>query len=459
MPELTPTVYVPIEESNRELHSKLLVTGELLKKSVTVILGRQPMMIGNLPFVPPGVVLFKGMNAMPAYLMHRLPDYGHVSVATDEEVLGLADAFAMSRIMDATIGPVCDKFFAQGQFHADAMAKYIPESAAKIRVVGNARIDLLREPFRERFVREAEEHRAAYGDYVLIDTNLGRINSRWGGSEEVLNVLERVGWLDRNIPQDMEYHNLQIRTEQANVIILRRTLEQLSDLFPKRNFVIRPHPSEREEPWRQAYENYPNVHVTKEGTHVPWLLGSDLMFHTGCTTGLEAEILGVPCMSLLPIEHETLTCSNLLSHQANHCAIGIDEAIATARDFLLGEKTPIVAGRKERLAELAVHVAAMEGPFAYQRVAREILEMLAPVTPRDDFDWVPLDGNRFISNRGQFEARVSNPRGADYSWSKVEIDKLGLEATFADLNGAMGPVVMPEISEVAEGMFKFRPRR
>lgn len=455
---LTPTVYVPIEESSRELHSKLLVTGELLKGGVTVILGRQPMVIGNLPFVPPGVVLFKGMNAMPAYLMRRVVDYGHLSVATDEEVLGVADAVAMSRIMDTTIGPVCDRFFAQGQFHADVMAKYIPECVEKVRVVGNARIDILREPFCERFLREADEHRAAYGDYVLIDTNLGRINSRWGGSEEVLNVLERIGWLDRNVPEDMEYHHRQIQTEQANVTVLRRTLERLSAMFPDRNFVVRPHSSERDEPWRKAYENHRNIHVVNEGTHVPWLLGSDLMLHTGCTTGLEAEVLGVPCLSLLPIEHETLTCSAFLSHQANHCAVGVDDAVSTARALLNGEKTPIVEGRKDRLDALAAHVAAIEGPFAYQGVAHEILEILVSSASRDHFDWQPLNVDRFISTREQYEARASNLRGADYSWSKVEIDQMNLETTFAELIGAVGPLVMPEISEVAQGMFRFRPR-
>ena len=129
---LTPTVYIPIEESNRELHSKILIINELLNSGVATILGRQPMVVGNLPHMPRGVVLFKGMNAMPARLMIRASEIGHLCVATDEEGLGLSEPKTMSRNMDPGIGSVCQRFFAQGPRHAEAMETFIPGTSKEL---------------------------------------------------------------------------------------------------------------------------------------------------------------------------------------------------------------------------------------------------------------------------------------------------------------------------------------
>ena len=458
MSSITATVYVPIEESSRELSSRLLIAGELLKHRVTVILGRQPLVVGNLPYVPPGIVLFKGMNAMPAYLTRRSSELGHVSVATDEEGLGLADQRTMSRHMDPEIGSSCSRFFAHGRHHGDAMARYVAGAADKVRVVGNARLDLLREPFLDAFSAEAREHRATHGAYVLVDTNLGAINSRWGGTRDFLQILARVGWLDPEKPEDMTYFNLRVRTEQANAVVIRRTLERLSTMFPNLTFIVRPHPAEREEPWRNAYEDRPNVHVTSQGTHVPWLLGCSLMLHTGCTTGLEAEIMGVPTISLLPSNHEALICADLLSHQANECAGGIDGAVSLAASLLNGEVTAVTERRPHRLRALEDHVGALNGPFAYERIAAEIVELLgSSIGSGASTEWEPIDKDGFVTTRKDYEARVPGLRGAEYSWSKVEIDQAGLEKRLRDLNRASGSTVMPRISEVAEGVFCLQP--
>jgi surface carbohydrate biosynthesis protein len=458
MPRMTRTVYIPIEESNRELSAKLLIAGELLKHRVTVLLGRQPMVVGNLPHMPPGVVLFKGTNAMPAYLMRRAAELGHLSVATDEEGLGRANETIMARDMDPTIGPVIALLFAQGQRHAEAMDKNIPGVTDKIRVVGNARLDILREPFREEFVAEADQHRVEHGEYVLVDSNLGAINSRWGGTDQFLEVLVRVGWLDREKPEDMEYFDRRIRTEQANAVIMRRTLERLAENFPNLTFIVRPHPAEREEPWIKAYENSDNIRVTAVGGHVPWLLGARLMLHTGCTTGLEAEVLGVPSISLLPVGHEELSCGDLLSNLANECAVGMENAVDMASTRLRGDLSGFIDGRAHRMRAIADHVTGLEGPFAHQRIANEIVELLSTEEDANNGNsWEPTNRDRFIKTQEDYEVRVPGLRGADYSWSKVQIVKASLEKKFEALNQAMSTSSHPDISEVAEGVFCFSP--
>ena len=52
MTDLTPTLYLPVEEINRELDSKLLIALELLDDSVTIIIGRSPLFVANIGSMP-----------------------------------------------------------------------------------------------------------------------------------------------------------------------------------------------------------------------------------------------------------------------------------------------------------------------------------------------------------------------------------------------------------------------
>ncbi|MDG2285706.1 MAG: hypothetical protein P8N43_09275, partial [Alphaproteobacteria bacterium] len=330
MSGLTPTLYLPVEEVNRELDSKLLIALELLGDGVTVIVGRNPLFVANLGSMPPGAILFKGMNAIPAFVMKQATGYGHVVLATDEEGLGVAGTHVLTRNIDPSLGTTCRILFAQGRRHAEAMMIQNSDAADRIRIVGNARLDLLRVPFRFAYLEEANEHHQIHGDYVMVNTNFGAINSQWGDAESFKKVLERVGYLDSTKHADREYYDRRIRTENANITLLRRTLERLSKRFPEITFIVRPHPAERDGPWRKAYENHSNIVVTAAGNHIPWLLGAKLVLHTGCTTGLEAEVLEAPCLTLVPPEHESLITADLLSNHANERAIGVDAAVAAA---------------------------------------------------------------------------------------------------------------------------------
>jgi surface carbohydrate biosynthesis protein len=454
MSGLTPTLYLPIEETNRELDSKLLIALELLGDGITVIVGRNPLFVANFASMPPGAVLFKGMNAVPAHVMEHAVSHGHAPLATDEEGLGLAEPLVMARNMDPSIAASCRVFFAQGRRHADAMTLVFPEARDRIRIVGNARLDLLRPPFKSTYMDEARAHGRTYGAYVMIDTNFGAINSQWGNTEAFRNILERVGYLDFSKPADREYYARHIRTEKANIILIRRVLERLSDQFPEITFIIRPHPAERDAPWRKSYGERHNIRVIAEGSHIPWLLGSKLMLHTGCTTGLEAELLGVPCLTLVPMEHESLLTADLLSNYANERAIGFDQAIEAVSRLLTGEAGGEAARREARLDALEGHVEALDGKFAFQRIGEEIRMVLgSALESHESFAWQPTDPEAFVKTKEQFERRLGDANRNEYIWGKGEIDQTMLSRRLGGLARVTGSTITPYLSEIADGVF------
>jgi len=455
MSSLTPTLYLPIEEVNREFDSKLLIALELLGDGITVIIGRNPLLVANFAFMPPGAILFKGMNTVPALVMKSAVANGHVALTTDEEALGIAEIHEMVRNMDPSTASSCQIFFAQGRRHAEAMALRIPEATDRIQVVGNARLDLLREPFRSAYLEEAREHERIHGDYVMINTNFGAINSQWGDADAFKKVLERIGWLDSSKASDREYYECRLRTEKANITLIRGVLERLAARFPDTTFIIRPHPAERDVPWRQAYGDRANVHVTAEGNHISWLLGSKLLLHTGCTTGLEAEVLGVPCLTLLPPDHGSLSSADLLSNQANERAVGVDQAVAVSAHILNGRVVRDPTEREARLLALRDHLEALNGRFAYQRIANEIRTLLIPALENHPtFDWLPTDREAFVKTREHSERRLGKTSRSGYLWNKAEIDRTVLSRRIESLSQAIGSTLDPIVSEVADGVFR-----
>jgi len=54
--------------------------------------------------------------------------------------------------------------------------------------------------------------------------------------------------------------------------------------------VVRPHPSERHEPWLDAVSGAPNASVAFEGSVVPWIAAARALIHNGCTSAVEAAV-------------------------------------------------------------------------------------------------------------------------------------------------------------------------
>lgn len=77
-------------------------------------------------------------------------------------------------------------------------------------------------------------------------------------------------------------------------------IANLAAKFPHIKFVIRPHPSERESFYKDAFSHFDNVLVTKEGDARSYIIKSMGIIHSECTTGVEATLAGKPCINFRP---------------------------------------------------------------------------------------------------------------------------------------------------------------
>ena len=75
-------------------------------------------------------------------------------------------------------------------------------------------------------------------------------------------------------------------------IFTNQLIPELSHSFPDFNFVIRTHPEESDKTYKELLGHLSNVTVIHKDSVYPWISGAEIVIHAGCTTGLEASMLG-----------------------------------------------------------------------------------------------------------------------------------------------------------------------
>ena len=241
----SPVLYLPIEEKGREFDSKLLIGGAAAERGFSVVIGQVWAMSSSFDRMPPGVVLFKGVNKIQLGNMRFAARHGHLVTAIDEEALGLAHPRFLARDVDPRFPEICDALLAQGQFQARVMHDVVGMAKSKIFVTGNPRTDPLRHPLSESYEADDAILRRKHGRFVVVNSTCGGVNSPWGGLEGYRSVLKQIGWLDPDKPEDEIDYRDHIEHDTLNMEALKTLLKRLPEALPEHNIVLRPHPSER----------------------------------------------------------------------------------------------------------------------------------------------------------------------------------------------------------------------
>ena len=402
-----PFLYLPVEVAARELDAKLLLAHCAAAAGFEVLLGQKWLMQRNIGRMPPGILLFKTMTAVDAAFMAAARAHGHRIAAMDEEIPGLIARNEGLRWVSPAAVEACDLVLAVGDEHLDALLWKHPEHRDKYVVVGNPRWDLLRPEFEPADHPEVAQIRREFGRFILINTNLGFTNSGKGTTEQMVRKLEKGGKFDRRRPADAAFLAEHMRLEQGSRGGIEAALPRLAAAFPRHRIVLRPHPSENAESWRTRLAGLERVQVLRRGSAVAWIMASDLLVHTYCTTGVEAFALGKPALCFRPVDSPVL--DNYLSPRINIGARTPDELVERARELIAAG--PAFTHPPEFAAVFARSFAARSGPLAADRILQALVGRFA-VSPAADLSrarWRPHSGyRRFVlskrHNRGLMPA-------------------------------------------------------
>lgn len=291
-------IYILIEIKKRELNSKLLLALEAASRGYDVYLG------DLMPYVRRGILkpgIFHHKSLTPKkdriFEMKNLKKKGFYITSQDEEAGYMDEGFIGDNI-DYTLSrygkrtfKLANKVFTWGKYDLNKLAKRYENYKDKIINTGNPKIDYWKHEFKSFFKKKSKKID------ILISSNFETICGQRNLANEI-DSLRRLGYFERGL----EKNSVIERAKDEYLIFSEfyKLIVKLSNKFPKKRIVFRPHPIEKKEDWEKILYELKNVKVNNEGPISDWIANSKIVIHNGCTGGLESALRGIKTLAFIP---------------------------------------------------------------------------------------------------------------------------------------------------------------
>lgn len=378
MPRPAPLAFLPIVTKARELDARIVLAAHLAKAGFQVVVGSQGYVDYRARYASNAIIfsplLVPGVD-------QRLKAYrarGHRIIAWDEEGLVYPDpAWYFANRVDGAAASQADALIAWGEVAGEDWQATLPEGTPRPLPLGNARIDLLRRPFRELHAADGAALRQRFGRYILVNTNFDMVNHADGpgGLERRLRATGRLSTA-RDEQKFVEWSKFR----QAMFDAFMDGLPRLHEALPQFTFVLRPHPSEAVDTYHALARTLPRLSVEPaSGSVLPWILGAEAILHNSCTTALEAFMLDVPPVAYAPAtagetEGMASPLPNLLSRRCQDWE-DVIQALTGVGDGGQNWQAP------DQIATARRYIGGFEGPLSSERVAELALDLASTLPP------------------------------------------------------------------------------
>ena len=317
-------LYLPIEIKARELEAKLLLSLAAIQAGFRVVIGRTWILsANNFMDLPPGIILFKTLNAIDANNMLVANTEGrHINVVIDEEAFGRSTSARATKLnVDRDAAHIADHIFAQSSEHLKSLNNHLGDISEKAIITGNPKLDLF------RYKNTASKnHPAAKRTLILFCCMAGNINPNGRSFSRTIEQTLAAGISSAPPANIEELSQLLKDICQYEVSIIpqfRETIKAVAKQFEHCDIVVRPHPVESNKLWEQAFAKNHNIEVSNTGTLTDWLNKSDaVVYVSGCGSGLEASLQEIPTIRFTGENHikdpET-GLSSFINIEAKNC--------------------------------------------------------------------------------------------------------------------------------------------
>lgn len=284
-----PIVFLPVESTPRELDYKLNLARHFCKEGFDVMIGNPPFIRDELKYKNyQGIFLEKGCNPDPEF-------YGYLA-QKGLYLYDLGDEGAAEPVYSLSYPPAVEslkqfrKIFLWGDSQKNKLYELYNDAELndKYCVVGCPGFDLST-PKYKRF-NVGLKPKELPDSYILVNTNFGCINS--------YNIQEQLNACSIISPSSIKMIEEGFIKEQKEWPIFKEWLESIIQSFPNERFVIRPHPTEIQKNYEDAFGQYTNVVVSKEGNVNYVNSCAKLILHKDCSTAMQGYLSGVPSLSL-----------------------------------------------------------------------------------------------------------------------------------------------------------------
>ena len=360
---LPKSLLIPVETLNREFDAKLLLALVALAKGFAPIIGNRRTMHDHLHKLPASIYFAKGIRTGNRLIMSILERLGHIIVAQDEEaLLRISDEALLMMLDDETFNRP-RLLYAWGPSNARAWKKFSGYRGTPVLETGNPRMDMLRPELRGFFSQDIARLEARYGRFVLFSSNFSLVNHYIKGHVRFRFASGASAQKALDFKSGIHAHKKLLFEH------FKTALPQIARAIAPHNLVIRPHPSENHQAWQSAVAGLDNAHVVHEGPIAPWLAACHGLLHNGCTTAVEAVVMGKPAFSYRPVTSDAFDARlpNGLSRQFDSLPDLIAALVARTGDDSAGAE---LNGPTQAL--LDDNIASLQGSLCCEKIVASL---------------------------------------------------------------------------------------
>jgi surface carbohydrate biosynthesis protein len=303
-------ILIPVEVSSREMLYKIYLCNVLSSQGFECFLGSKSEINFLIEKFNGFLYLDKGFHKDISENLHKkiLKSNGVIVSLDEEGAVDFEDGSTLKVRYDEKLFEAANVVFLWGEYQRELLKDVIKDNV-KCVVSGHPRFELLKKEFHFLYKDDVVSIKRKYGDFILINTNMGFGNNIRGDRFVVKNYVDRF----KNIEEI-------INNDKIKLKYFISLIEKFSEL--KYNVVIRPHPEEDIHIYQKAFGFKKNIYITNLNSVVPWILGCETMIHSDCTTGIESLMLGKKSIAYVPkdLNKEFLTilplaASKVISNQ------------------------------------------------------------------------------------------------------------------------------------------------
>jgi surface carbohydrate biosynthesis protein len=458
---------IPVENQVRELDPKLLLACIAARRGFSSMIGSRREMELNIDQFPRSIYLSKSMTIRSLIFFRVAKRFNHEIVTWDEEALvHLPAETYFSRRLDPKAIRFVSCLFAWGQDNADLWRQY-PQLPANIpiHITGTPRNDMMRSQLRPFYEEAVKKIKSRYGDFFLVNTNVNHVNA-YGPDMNLFKPVKKSGdkpkfgraarGMSRAYAEGLRDH------KQAVFDHFIKLIPELEKAFPDCNIVVRPHPTENHAVYNQIADNCERVYVTNEGNVVPWIMATKAVLHNGCTTGVEAYVMGVPAVSYRATINEDYDYGfYILPNKMSHQCFDFDQLKDLLQRILRGELG--AADGDERQALIQDYLASREGPLACERMV-DVLETMAEdfnVSPKESLKnklerWVVIRGLHLVKSiKSSLPGSHNRPEFQRHRFPEISLETL--QTKLHRFQQLLGYTKELKVEKVTDVIFKISP--
>lgn len=204
--------------------------------------------------------------------------------------------------------------------------------------------------------------------YLLVNANFPLVNSRFtgtpGGERE---AMVRAGWDGAYVDRFMA----DLKQVFANYLA---EIARLAAARPDRNILVRPHPFESEDVYRNALSRHANVLIDGAGSALDRIRNAAAVLHLNCGTAVDSVLLGK-----LPLQLDYLNTLTTASHAV--LPPRVSRRVASFDELL--DVVDHVERETEMFDFAGVHAAHIEAFFHLNdgKAAERVADVLTGATP------------------------------------------------------------------------------